>query len=250
MSDSVIARLDNDVMKMVEEAAGENRAKHGDPELCDTKENIMPKKLVDMKVNEYLDILKSDAPAPGGGSVSALAGAEAAGLLLMVCDLTLGKEKFKDFQAVCEEAKTELGPVFDELKAGIDLDTEAFDLVSAAFKMPKSTDEEKKARSEAIQAGTIKATEVPLHNMELALSAIETADKMLGRYNPNCGSDFGVAVLNLRACVLGCYMNVRINIPGIKDEEKKNSYKEKADKIVLDSSALAERLYEETIKTL
>jgi len=208
------------------------------------------KKLIDMEVKEYLDVLKSDAPAPGGGSVSALSGAEGAGLLLMVIDLTLGKEKFAEFKDVCEQAKKELKPAYDGLLAGIDLDTAAFDLVSAAFKMPKSTDQEKAERSAAIQAGTIKATEVPLANMELAHNALETADALLGRYNPNCGSDFGVAVLSLRMCVLGCYMNVKINISGIKDKALAEKYQKKADELVLSSGRIAERLYEETLKTL
>ena len=210
----------------------------------------MAEKLVEMKVDDYLGILKSDAPAPGGGSVSALAGAEGAGLLMMVCDLTIGKEKYKEYEDVCIQAKEKLAPLYEGLKAGVDLDTEAFDLVSAAFKMPKETDDEKAERSAAIQAGTIKATEVPLANMKYGYDALEQADVLLGRYNTNCGSDFGVAVLNLRACVLGAYMNVKINLPGIKDEGLKAKYKERADKLALDSGMLAERLYEETFKTL
>ena len=112
-------------------------------------------KLAEMKVNEYLDVLKSDAPAPGGGSASALAAAQGVGLVCMVCDLTLGKEKYAEHQEVCTEAKEKAADLYSKLVAAIDKDTEAFNLVSAAFKMPKGTDEEKAARSKAIADGTL-----------------------------------------------------------------------------------------------
>lgn len=126
-------------------------------------------KLVDMQVKEYLDVLKSDAPAPGGGSVSALAGAQGVGLFMMVADLTLGKEKYADYQEVCKNAKEKGMPLYEELVEGIDKDTEAFNLVAAAFKMPKATDEEKAARKQAIADGTLVSTEVPFRTMQLGL---------------------------------------------------------------------------------
>nr|WP_202931098.1 cyclodeaminase/cyclohydrolase family protein [Aminipila terrae] len=108
-------------------------------------------KLIEMKVNEYLDILKSDAPAPGGGSVSALAGAQGVGLVMMVCDLTLGKEKFADYQEICTQAKADSKKLYDALREAVDKDTEAFNLVSAAFKMPKATEEEKRSEATLLQ---------------------------------------------------------------------------------------------------
>ena len=100
-------------------------------------------KLVDMTVKTYLDVLKSDAPAPGGGSVSALSAAQGAGLVAMVCDLTIPKEKYAEHKELCEGVKAEILEVFEALVVGIDKDTEAFKHVSAAFKLPKETDEEK-----------------------------------------------------------------------------------------------------------
>ena len=93
-------------------------------------------KLVDMKVTEFLDVLKSDAPAPGGGSVSALSGAQGCGLFMMVADLTLGKEKYKDLEDICLNAKKRGVALYEELTAAVDKDTDAFNLISAAFKMP------------------------------------------------------------------------------------------------------------------
>ncbi len=207
-------------------------------------------KLIDLTVRDYLDVLKSDAPAPGGGSVSALAGAQGAGLLKMVCDLTLGKEKYKDF----EDAVKEVRPVFEEaeeaLMAGIDRDTEAFNMVMAAFGMPKDSDEEKAARREAIQKGTIASTEAPLENMKQAFRALEAAEKLAGKFNPNCMSDFGVGVMNLKLCIQGAFMNVKINMPGIKDEGLAAELAKQADEIMLDGTGIADGLYEYAMEGL
>ena len=208
----------------------------------------MADKLIDLTVTDYLDILKSDAPAPGGGSVSALAGAQGAGLLLMVIGLTSGKEKYQEYEDALAEAKPLLEEAFDELSAGIDRDTEGFNKVMAAFKMPKDTDEQKAARRAAIQEGTIASTEAPLHNMEMALQALKAAEMLDGKFNPNCLSDFGVGVLNLKLCIQGAGMNVRINVPGIKDEQLAKDYQEKADKIEAEGAETADRLYKNTME--
>ena len=103
-------------------------------------------KLVDMKLNEYLDILISDEPAPGGGSVSALAGAQGAALMSMVCDLTISKKKYAEDHEFCKAVKEEAVELFKSLSEAIDKDTDAYNLVAAAFKMPKETDEDKAER--------------------------------------------------------------------------------------------------------
>lgn len=156
-------------------------------------------KLVDMQVKEYLEVLKSDAPAPGGGSVSALAGAQGTALFMMVADLTLGKEKYADYQDVCREAKEKGMALYQELVESVDKDTEAFNLVAAAFKMPKDTEEEKAARKQAIADGTLVSTQVPFRTMELGYEGLMLAKTMIGKSNPNAASDLGVAVLNLTA---------------------------------------------------
>lgn len=207
----------------------------------------MDKKLIDLTMCDYLDVLKSDAPAPGGGSVSALAGAQGAGLLMMVCDLTLGKEKYKDFEAACASAKPVLADAAKTLAAGVDKDTEAFNMVMAAFGMPKETEDEKAARRAAIQKGTIASTEAPLSNMKAAVSALEAAEKLDGKFNPNCLSDFGVGVLNLKLCVQGAYMNVRINLPGIKDVETAEKLSAEAAGLITRGEEIADRLYKETM---
>ncbi len=207
-------------------------------------------KLVEMKVNDYLDLLKSDAPAPGGGSVSALAGAQGVGLFMMVADLTLGKEKYADFQEICKNAKEEGARLYKELVEAVDKDTEAFNLIADAFKMPKGTDEEKKARSKAIADGTVVATKVPLYSMELAYEGLKLADTMVGKSNPNAASDLGVAILNLNACVQGAWLNVKINLPGVKDEAFAKEVLQKGESIYAESDKMAKELYAEVLKSL
>ena len=207
-------------------------------------------KLIDMQVNEYLEVLKSDAPAPGGGSVCALAGAQGVGLFMMVADLTLGKEKYADYQEVCREAKEKGMALYEELVVAVDKDTEAFNLVAAAFKMPKETDEEKAARKKAIADGTLVSTQVPFRTMELGYEGLCLAQTMIGKSNPNAASDLGVAILNLTACIKGAWLNVKINLPGVKDEEKAAYYAEEGQKMYDAADAVAHDLYNRVAESL
>ena len=206
-------------------------------------------KLVDMKVTDYLDVLKSNAPAPGGGSVSALAGTQACALVSMVADLTIGKEKYASFEDVCAETKSVMARLYIELYDGIDLDTEAFNMVAAAYKLPKATDDEKAIRSKAIAEANIRATEVPYRNMELCLEGLRAMKVMAGRFNPNAASDFGVAALNFKAGCLGAWLNVKINLPGIKDPEQLKRF-ENAENIAMEAQTLADELFEEVTESL
>lgn len=200
-------------------------------------------KLVEMSVAAYIDTVASDAPAPGGGSASALCGAQGAGLSTMVAGLTLGKKKYADRQAACEAIRGDGMPLVEALKAQVDKDTEAFNLVSAAFKMPKETDAEKAARSAAIQQGTLVSTEVPFETMKLALEALRNAHKLLEGFNANAASDLGVAALDLLACVKGAWLNVLINIGSLKDTEKAAAFKAEGLAIVREAEELAGAIY-------
>ena len=207
-------------------------------------------KLIDMQVREYLEVLKSDAPAPGGGSVSALAGAQGVGLFMMVADLTTGKEKYADYQEVCKEAKEKGAALYEELVASVDRDTDAFNLIADAFKMPKETEEEKAARRKAIADGTLVATQVPFRTMQLGYEGLNIAREMIGKANPNAASDLGVAILNLTACIKGAWLNVKINLPGVKDEEKAKFYTEEGQKMYDEADAVASSLYNAVAESL
>ncbi len=202
-------------------------------------------KLIELKMNEYLDVLISDAPAPGGGSVSALAGAQGAALMAMVCDLTLAKEKLAEHHALCAEQKAEATALYEAFAKAVDEDTEAYNLVAAAFKMPKATDEEKAARRKAIADGTLEATKVPFHVMEMAHEGLQIAAKLQGNYNRNCDSDYGVGVLNLMTCMRGAWLNVKINLPGVKDEALAEEFAAKGQSMLSEGEKIAERIYGE-----
>lgn len=200
-------------------------------------------KLIDLKLSEYLDVLISDEPAPGGGSVSALAGAQGAALMAMVCDLTIMKKKYADVHEFCGKMKTEAEQLYRDLSAAIDKDTDAYNLVAAAFRMPKETDEEKAARKQAIADGTLEATKVPFGVMQMAMKGLELADKLYGHFNTNCASDYGVGVLNFMACIRGAWLNVKINLPGVKDEAFAKAAEAEGKEIMAKGEEIAARLY-------
>lgn len=207
-------------------------------------------KLVDMKITEFLDVLKSDAPAPGGGSASALSGAQGCALLMMVADLTLGKEKYRDFEEICLQAKKKGQSLYEELRASVDRDTEAFNLISAAFKLPKDTDEEKAVRRAAIADGTLTATEVPFNTMKLGFEALKLVESLIGKSNPNCSSDLGVGALHLKACIEGSWLNVKINLPGVKNEEKAAYFEKEGRSMYAASEKIAAECFDKVLKAL
>lgn len=199
-------------------------------------------KLIDMVVTDYLNIVASDAPAPGGGSAAAFCGAQGTGLVMMVAGQTAVKKSYEADWPLCHEIIEQGKKIYDELTAQVDRDTDAYNLVAAAFKMPKATDEEKAVRRKAIADATLVATEVPFETLRLSVAALELADKMLGHYNTNCASDLGVGGLNLHTCVHGAWLNVLINLGGVKDEAKAAFFSEEGKKLVARADEIAQRI--------
>ena len=207
-------------------------------------------KLTEMKVNDFIDLLASDAPAPGGGSACALAGAMGVGLSKMVAALTTGKTKYAEHEDTVQEILSKAGSLTEKLTAAIDRDTEAFDGVSAVFAMPKSTDEEKAARKEAMQKALKEATLVPYETMELCLQSLKVVKLGVGKTNTSAASDLGVASLNLKSAVQGAWLNVLINLAGIKDEAFVTEYKSKGEAILAEALPLADEIYNDILKSL
>ena len=173
--------------------------------------------LVKLPVEEFSRVLGSNSPAPGGGSVAALSGALGANLVSMVCSLSIGKKDYESFDNELAEALKLARTLSEGLLKRVDLDTEAFNSVMAAFKMTKQTEEEVKSRTEAIQAGFKEAVQSPLGIARECLDVLRLANKLLGKSNTNALSDLGVASLQAYAGLEGAIMNVKINIPSIKD---------------------------------
>ena len=194
-------------------------------------------------LKQFVEVLASDAPAPGGGSAAALNGALAAALVHMTGALTAGKEKYREFQAPMQEIMNKAKDLQNKLITGIDEDTEAFNKVSAVFSMPKETPEQKAARTQAMQAALKAAAVTPLETMQAAYQCLKLAEAAFGKTNTSCLSDFGSAVLFALAAVRSAWLNVKINLSGIKDEEYKAKTESQAREILVSSEKLAEDLY-------
>ena len=207
-------------------------------------------KLADLKVTEFVDLLASDAPAPGGGSAAALEGAIGAALTAMVCGLTKGKKKFAEFNDLAVEAEVKALALKDRFIDVMDRDTEAFNVVSAAFGMPKATDEEKAARSAAIQKGLEGCTATPFEMMEIAVETLELTDSILGKSNDSAASDLGVSALSLRAAIQGAWLNVLINIGSLKNKELAEDYRVKGGALLAKALPLADKIYAEVVTML
>ncbi len=174
--------------------------------------------LRDLPVSEFSSRLASEEPAPGGGSASAAVAALGTGLLVMTCSFTIGKEKYAEVEEDMVELRDELESIRVWLLASIDRDSQAYDAVVAAFKMPKGTDEEKATRKDAIQTAMRGAADVPLDVARRCLRALDLASDVVGMGNPNTLSDAGCGARFVEAGLRGALYNVRINLGSIKDE--------------------------------
>jgi formiminotetrahydrofolate cyclodeaminase len=175
--------------------------------------------LTGLTLGEFTRLLASDAPAPGGGSVAALAAALGASLCAMVARLTVGRQKYRDSWESMEKLRDtadELSTIFLEL---VEKDSDAYNLVTAALKLPKETDAQKESRRQAIESGTRQAAAVPMETLENLSRIPGLVREALMQGNPNCLTDAGVAVQLMRAAAAGAAYNVRINLSGIKDQE-------------------------------
>lgn len=185
--------------------------------------------LVDLTIKEFLAETASNAPAPGGGSISALNGAIATALTEMVANLTIGKKKYADVEGQMKTIATEAALIRERLIRDIDRDSEAYDRVFAAFKLPKETEEQIAERARAIEDATKEAAIVPMQVAEEIASVMETVIYVAHKGNRNAVTDACVAMMTARTCVLGALLNVRINLASIKDEAFVKQMKVKAD---------------------
>ena len=186
----------------------------------------------------YLDDAAANKPAPGGGSVSACAGALGAALVSMVCNLTRGREKFaaveSEIVALVEASEAARG----RLEQLLQEDTTAYNGVIVAYKMPKETAEEQAARSQAIQDGLIIAADVPLEICRVAVEVCRLAKVAAGIGNPQAVTDAGIGAILGEAAVVGAALNVRINLGSIKDEAYVAQAAAEIDEVQAEAAAL------------
>ncbi len=194
-------------------------------------------------IQPFLNQLAGGTPTPGGGSAAAAVGAMGAALVSMVCNLTLGKEKFADVEAQIKDTLAQSEALRTELTQLIDEDAAAFNTVMAAFRLPKTTEEEKATRSEAIQTATQKATITPLATARACAKVIELGQLATEKGNPNAISDVGAGVVFAQAGLKAAALNVLINLPSIKDEPFVSTHRAELDHI-LTKHDLADQVYQ------
>ncbi len=190
------------------------------------------KKLVDMKIKDFVDELSRDSPAPGGGSVAALSGALSAALASMVANLTYGKKKYSDVWDDMLEVARKAQALKDKFVGLVDEDTDAFNLLMSAFSLPKKTPEEKELRAKKIEEATKVAIDVPRKTLKNAVELVELADILAEKGNKNALSDAGVSALAAYTAAYAAYLNILINLAGISDEEYVKKTREEADSIL------------------
>jgi glutamate formiminotransferase/formiminotetrahydrofolate cyclodeaminase len=201
--------------------------------------------LVNLKITDFVDEVSRDTPAPGGGSIAALAGAMGSALASMVVNLSIGKGEFDNrYEELCELAdKAQLAK--DELVSAVDADTEAFNEVIAGMRMPKDTPEQLAERSQVIRAGYKSAAEVPLRTAQVCRQVLDLCQAAANIGNQAVMSDAGVGALMAYAGVQGAIHNVRINLPHTKDEEFIERMQATLGDLLSESKALCESIQEQ-----
>ncbi len=197
----------------------------------------MNNSLTDLTVKGLLDVTAGKEPVPGGGSISALSGSIAAALTEMVAGLTIGKKKYADVEEQMKQLVERVQKIRQQLLLDVDRDSEAYNVVFAAFQMPKETDEEKAARSARIQEATKIAANVPMEVARRVYSLLSDIEEVVSNGNQNAVTDGCVAMMSARNAIIGALFNVRINLTSIKDEQ-----------YVADMTAEADRLEREVIE--
>jgi len=179
----------------------------------------MSEQLLELPLERFLDQLASAAPTPGGGSAAALTGAMAAGLISMVCNLTIGKRQYAEFEPEALALRERAEALRAELQALAQADVEAFNRLSVAYKLPRTTDADAATRRAAIQNATKLATEAPLRTARAVADLLPLCAPLARSGNRLLASDVGVALLLIRSAVPAALLNVEINLGGLDDQQ-------------------------------
>jgi methenyltetrahydrofolate cyclohydrolase len=178
----------------------------------------MSEQLLDQPVGRFLDELASKSPTPGGGAVAALSGAMAAGLITMVCDLTSGKPQYAEFEAEAQALRERAEALRAELQQLAQADVDVFNHLSAAYKLPRTTEADAASRRAAIQKVTRQATEIPLRVARAATALLPLCTPVARHGNRTAVSDVGVAALLVQSAVLAALLNVETNLVALEDQ--------------------------------
>jgi methenyltetrahydrofolate cyclohydrolase len=185
-----------------------------------------------LSLHDFIQALASAQPTPGGGSAAAVAGAMGTGLLIMVAGLPRTRGNSDEERVELAAVRERLLPLADALERCADHDSEAFNAVMAAYRLPKASDAEKAARKAAITSAMRAATEAPLDTLRLAVEALESAETVVTMGNPSAASDAGVGAGLLLAAANGAAANVRINLEGQADVDYRAAATQRMDRLL------------------
>lgn len=214
--------------------------------IADKKES----RLVQMDLVAFANETASESPAPGGGSIAAYVGALGAALGGMVANLSAGKRGWEEQTAYFSEQAVKCQQIKNALLRKVDEDTRAFEAIMNAFALPKATAEEKEVRTAAIQSATRLAIEIPLEVMRLAKAAFEPIQAMIEKGNPNSITDAGVGALCARTAVYAAYLNVKVNVSGLKDKSFVNKAIAESETILQEALGLEQALVQQVADCL
>ncbi len=200
----------------------------------------------ELPIREFLSVLASSAPTPGGGTAAAVAGAMGAGLAEMVTALTLAREKYASSHEAMRPIARAAAAAREEFLALAREDAEAYDEVVAARRLPRDTEEQKASRSERIAAANRRAAEVPMRTARAGERLLAAMPALAEKGNPNAASDAGAATLLLEACVQAALLNVAINLPGVSD----TGFVEEMRREVEELRAAAQKLRSEVLESI
>lgn len=197
----------------------------------------------DQTIQEFLDVLSSKQPVPGGGGASALGGALGTALGLMVGNLTVGKKKYAAVEADVKAAMEKLQLLQQKMVKLADDDAKVFAPLAAAYSLPTGTEEERAYKAAVMEENLLAASLVPMEIMEAAVESLEILDELECKGSVMAVSDVGVAVQFIRTALTGAVMNVYINTKSMKDLDKAKELNEKAEMMLESGTARADVIY-------
>ena len=203
-----------------------------------------------MTIQEFLDVLSSKEPVPGGGGASALAGALGNALGQMVSNLTIGKKKYALVEDEIKELAERMKGIQGQFSALADQDAKVFAPLAKCYSLPSGTEEEKAYKAEVMEARLLEASLVPMEIMEKAWEMLEIMDILADKGSRMAVSDVGVGVQFIRTALLGAVMNVYINTKSMKNREKAEEMNEKAERLIKEGTEAADRIYQKVLEQL
>ena len=203
-----------------------------------------------MRIQEFLDVLSSKEPVPGGGGASALAGALGNALGQMVSNLTIGKKKYALVEDEIKELAERMKGIQGQFTQLADQDAKVFAPLAKCYSLPSDTEEEKAYKAEVMEARLLDASLVPMEIMEKAAEMLEIMDILADKGSRMAVSDVGVGVQFIRTALLGAVMNVYINTKSMKNRGKAEEMNEKAERLIREGTEAADRIYQKVLAQL